>query len=937
MAAPLPQPIAAAQPAAGPIGARQKRLNKVRDAMAANTKVPTDGVAWGAAAHATACTRTLTERDPRAPTPPGFKGRLYEPQATMLHAMLEFEKNPLLRIEDPVPGAGNAAVFAARHAPVLQTARGLVSEELGFGKTILVLALTCAARRPRAVPMQLNLCAPTACPPGLPALGSFHPELTVRYPRVLPVTVVAAAAGVITQWITATTRFTSLKFMTVENVYSLKAFEAAYAKDGLAGIDLLFIKVGRVTANYVAPGEAKMPSKRSVGQRSLIGAVGAIVTGAYGPSNVATFARMVVDDFDTIKLMSDDNFLPALFTWLVSGTHRGTTMTPNRGDTATAESFLRESAKFPILATAADGIVFGPLSLHCDPAYVAKFISTTTIAFRRVHVAGGRAAQLLRQLGVADDVVEMVNADAIGTAADALGINARSTKDLIAWALKDRCDKYRRALLVLARVDEAREATYGTAGAELTKEAVIALRVELKSCETPVADLVEGTAFSDGLRLMFSSLEDWAEGERRTYGGALQRMRDNIREQRCQCCQLPLTGDEDSKDAKTTKMDENAYILNCCQIVVCEPCIVTVDGDVRRFITSCPNCARDVNAKKDLIRVGKELDLTEALDDRAINDTSTDVSASTLRYCLIDALADALADARSARIVTREAALAVAADACNVDTWACVFEAADVAGAHVSFAAAGVDAKYGDAKSANLDMKHNPDAKHSHMFVVDSVPEELDFSAVNRVVRAATAVAGRFAITIDKSVATAAPKVNAVDEKDERKAGLESIDKPGLRALVQILRGQEPECKRVEDDVVQDMGGLLAGRRDAPWPADRPKKYLVFTMFAESTRHVAEALTLVGLKHVTLRGTRSQKDAALATFQSSDAKKGCNIMLVTSARDCAGVCMPYVAVGVEYHHVADPAVRAQLRARYHRPLRDFSSLCITIVNDADAV
>jgi hypothetical protein len=69
------------------------------------------------------------------------------------------------------------------------------------------------------------------------------------------------------------------------------------------------------------------------------------------------------------------------------------------------------------------------------------------------------------------------------------------------------------------------------------------------------------------------------------------------------------------------------------------------------------------------------------------------------------------------------------------------------------------------------------------------------------------------------------------------------IANPKLRALVQFIRGEPVEA--LNNSVVDPcVGGLLDGVRDAPWPAEKPRKILVFTMHAESTRHIEFALEL---------------------------------------------------------------------------------------------
>lgn len=132
------------------IGRRAKRLAKLKGAgVGHQTIVPADGIPWRLATHIETHTRTLTEDDPRAPDPPGFKGKLFPPQATMLHAMLELEKTPFLRLSQEKKGD-------TKH-PIIQTNRALVSEALGFGKTVCVEALICSSRRPRDLPQAVNI------------------------------------------------------------------------------------------------------------------------------------------------------------------------------------------------------------------------------------------------------------------------------------------------------------------------------------------------------------------------------------------------------------------------------------------------------------------------------------------------------------------------------------------------------------------------------------------------------------------------------------------------------------------------------------------------------------------------------------------------------------------------------------------------------------
>src|SRR5579863_6019158 len=113
------------------LGRRAKRQLQARR-MRENTNnifVPTDEVPWILANHWMTTTRALTADDPRAPNPPGFKGELYLPQATMLQAMLDMERRPVLRLN--MAGASDDA-----RLPIMMANRGLIREQFSFGKTV---------------------------------------------------------------------------------------------------------------------------------------------------------------------------------------------------------------------------------------------------------------------------------------------------------------------------------------------------------------------------------------------------------------------------------------------------------------------------------------------------------------------------------------------------------------------------------------------------------------------------------------------------------------------------------------------------------------------------------------------------------------------------------------------------------------------------------
>ena len=800
------------------IGRRTKRmalLRRIRE-NTNNVFVPTDEVPWILANHWLTTTRALTADDPRTPNPPGFKGELYPPQATMLQAMLDMERRPFLTLNA-------TGISEESRTPIMVANRGLIREHFSFGKTVLAMALVCKSRRPRPMPEKVNM-AMIPVKSGVNAAfvtndstmvtkgcvvsvdkaeTEFMPELTCRYSRVLDVTMVVAASAVISQWAENAERFTSLKYFIIENVKSLREFQELYESGRLMAYSMVLVKAGRVTARFTVEGEPA-PRPRQT-QRSLIGAIGMILEGV-------SLARLIIDDFDSIKLGSDDCFLPALFTWVISATRRTTTVRASTEEGGTISEMLRNNtSSFPVLGAALDDITYGALSLKCDPLYVAAHINTTTMEFRRIFVKGGQAAAILRDLGVADDVVEMINGDAIGTAAETLGINAKSVGDIISRILQDRKDKYRVAVHIQHLIGYAKEQLSKKDGKEQDGKAISALRAAIKSgSEAAVDDAlwdVAGPSYE--VTAALKSLGEWAEEQRATFGKTLERMRGNIREKQCQCCMIPFGGEGAACEDGDA---QNAFIMNCCQIIVCETCIlVKINDKKQQFIERCPNCASYVNPSKDLIRVGKEIALDDALTDEVLIED--------------------------------------------------------------------------DAPLPSVEDRLLPDEAPAQEQAADTAADTVD-----------------------------------------------AIDNPRLKALIQLVTEQTIEC--IKDEIVPPyIKGLLKGVKTVPWPADRPKKYVVFTTYPESTKNVAEAMTRLGIGFLVLRGRRQDKDEAREIVRTDPS---INVLLITAKEQCSGMHIPWASHIVLYHPISDSATESQAAARIQRLGREFSAECVCILNEADA-
>jgi hypothetical protein len=535
----------------------------------------------------------LTENSPRAPTPPGFKGKLWEPQATVLQAMLDLEKRPFLRLR-LAHGEGD-------YQPLLRVKTARLAEKLSFGKTVVAIALICASKAPRAFPSPATLVSVGGAaenvltrrysPGGRGAMALAE----IKYPRLIRATLVIVGTSVMTQWENAIRKFAPhLKTYTIENVRSLKSFSKVFKSPEMDSIDIVLLKAGRVTTSFVVAGEKKPRGK----QRAISTALSRVTEGY-------SWARSIIDDYDTIPLASDDYFLPALFTWVVSATARHSVISQYARAGDTVQEFLRENIRVRTLQPAFDAQFKTVLKLCCTTKYIENHLDAKVAEYRVIVVKGGHAAVVLRDLGVPQDALEMIAAGAIETASERLGIKVSTVGELVERILNKKVELYKRAITVLDRIEKIEEKASSSQGESISGDEANALRAMAKrGSDEAMDEALEHMVgrSSSKLAAAMKSLRKWADGQIEKFGGELARMRENVKQGHCQACMVPIEGE--------------TYIMNCCQILVCGYCVLAENG--KTFIKKCPNCARPINPKLGLICVSSDLKATEMLSDKPL-------------------------------------------------------------------------------------------------------------------------------------------------------------------------------------------------------------------------------------------------------------------------------------------------------------------------------
>jgi len=654
---------------------------------------------WINSKHVLHNTKLLTINDPKFvfQTNDQFKGTLYDPQATLLYTMINLENKQCLEI-----------LNIDNSISSVHSKYGILSVKFSFGKTVLALALICAQKCPLQTPStyplltvqssseidsrnKMNVCVidemfanPRYNNFKATSIWGFFPEIESLDENVIPISMVAAASSIITQWEQNIKKFTNLKYLVIDNVHSLKKFEkfintffdkadnkADDKADDKLEYDLILIKIGHVTKNYRTAKEI-LNNKSFSSNRTIFSAIRSIIE--YHNNN--KIARFIIDDFDVVKLTGYDYLIPACFTWFISATRRQSSIKCSSFNRESVEDYILYNLESPAITYTSDDVLNNIFNIRCDSEYVDNHINTTNIIFKKI-IVKGNSTKILQNLNIAPEIIEMINADAVGLAAQALGMEVNSIGELIKRITGNHLKEMSIAMMALNRIkqlneaasdeaadacdeaadanDEAADASDETASDEAADANASYANASYASDKTASDETASDKAASDkaasdkaasetkykinSIRkiIMYSLDKDFIDfiNGKKTYLDMKNNLIsiNNFNKTTIEALKIKMTLQYEKNSTTLNRMRDNiregycqccslpfndtcAYILgNCCQIVICEDCITMNNAGAKTLIKKCPNCAVELTytSTSGLIKVGNNLNLEDAL------------------------------------------------------------------------------------------------------------------------------------------------------------------------------------------------------------------------------------------------------------------------------------------------------------------------------------
>jgi hypothetical protein len=226
---------------------------------------------------------------------------------------------------------------------------------------------------------------------GLIVLSPIPPYIkpTSKQHVIIKATLIVVGPSVCYQWCSAIEKFTTLSYIRIDNIYQYRKF-CLLTPSSLP--DIVVLKNGTM-----CDGTIKMTTISAMR--------------AYTKLNNLKWARVVYDDFDVCNMRIDE--IPHLWRVLVSST-----------DGINNEQRKTFEVRFMDY--------YRSISLKIPKIYTTRYT---------FHNTDGTLVQILGRIDNMDDMVEMLNGDAIQTAAERLGIKSKSVADIFSRVLDNNYTK----------------------------------------------------------------------------------------------------------------------------------------------------------------------------------------------------------------------------------------------------------------------------------------------------------------------------------------------------------------------------------------------------------------------------------------------------------------------------------------------------------------
>lgn len=460
----------------------------------------------------------ITENSPTIANPNGFKLPLMSFQLASVCAMDKMEK-----IEYVI---GNQTYYSSAY---------VLSNDLASGKTPTMLGLLAHN------PMPINR-------PTLSMLSSSKTTfglLTKKFKVVLNPALIFVGANVLKQWEEQIKIFTNMKVFVIGEIASLKKFYSLIYSNDINKYDIILIKNGDTTGKWEWLHNEKddIVDKKS---RKIYNMISVMCRNK-------CFSRLIIDDFDTIKIPAIAGNINALSTWLISSTKKNTT---NKNVSYNVETLndLIHNSNIVFSDICNNTTLYNIFNVHATSEYIKKCIQIGKPKYF-YYLFKQKMLDLLNCMGgdKIDEIMEALNGDAIEDAAKAAGIETKDPNKIFKAILHQNYDCLAEAKRVLLLFE-----TY------FDKVNINSLPEPDEEDKYTREDIRNGRHIDYKYPNIKTQLKEEKEKQLEQfnkYSACLDKFRESIKNNECAVCGLELNDP-----------DENYAIMPCCSEILHADC-----------------------------------------------------------------------------------------------------------------------------------------------------------------------------------------------------------------------------------------------------------------------------------------------------------------------------------------------------------------------------
>jgi SNF2 family DNA or RNA helicase len=556
---------------------------------------------------------------------PGLKTELYLHQQNTLMAMIDAEtrRKLLIRISDRADRREGVYSLGYNSA--------VLSEPVGTGKTVEILSLILINKHPTKYPdiTHINFAE---------ALDRFHHDpcnplyihtsiVRRKFKTILKPTIIFVGSSVLEQWKEMIARFTELTLFLVENIIGLKGLFTLIENKKINKYDIVLVKNGKITRRIKSlPYGVVLENKNRVQTAYIYNIIANIRT--------CCWSRVVIDDFDTIGLPYNAGLVNGIFTWYISSTSKKMQKRNLENTQFKTTSDMLLYSDYGCSAVMNNPLLFSMLNIRNRTSFIRD---VSMIGKPRFYVyqfinPNEQYIQYLSGLEFvnSEQIIEMLNSDAIETASEILGIKTTSIADIFQKVSGDHYNNYEKSIRVLRFIDESRYKVENLPSVKKIpdKEAKTYGKRDLLNFRPILYKYPNLAILLEETKEEYEELKNKSENE-------IECIKSNIEYDTCGIC---LTNIKNNREDTFT-------ILKCCRIILCSKCCLDMFG--RKLICKCAFCRRNISMKKDVIYLGSNFDferiLNESIDDEEKieekdEDSNTEVDEDN--YTKINAVVD---------------------------------------------------------------------------------------------------------------------------------------------------------------------------------------------------------------------------------------------------------------------------------------------------------